>query len=125
MEKEKREESKAPGKESIAKMLHQMFEETESVKLVNLKSTMEASQAEEIEKKKLAVNNSQVVLKAVNLQVKLMDQRHKYGADDEGPVEAKVFWEAVLDTPGLGAKARNPRIKEQFEEALKRAIEKE
>lgn len=109
-----------PAAEVFAK-LERLYEQSEAVKMIGLQKFLGAGRESGDEGGAELLKLSQLVLKAIELQLRIINEFSKSGlkAGGEFPSELSELWEAMLEVPALGALLRRAKVREDLVKRLK------
>jgi len=120
-------ESPSANSAEVFSKLERLYDQSEAVKMLGLQrflgSGLDSGDAGVSDLLKL----SQLVLKAIELQLRILAEFSKSGLKSGGefPAELSELWEAMLEVPALGALLRRDKVRAELVKRLKSRASRE
>ncbi len=102
--------------ENSPERLENLYMQAEALKMVNLKNSMDAGANSGADSEKIAAKSSQLVIKAIELQLRILSERSKQGSGNQ--LELDVILKAMQSVPHLGPLLHRKAVLDQIKEAL-------
>jgi len=99
--------------------IEQLYEQAQALKMLNFKQFMDSAQSPESDPEKTGIKLSQMVIKAIEIQLKILSEKARHHGPKGPGAEVEVIWEALLRVPRVGPIARRTDIREELAEILK------
>ncbi len=96
--------------ESLLQNFQDLYTQSETVKMVNLQKLLEAKKTPD---KDVARNSSQMVLKSIELQLRILSESYRHDNTGQDLVPREI-WDSLLELPGVGPLLRRKKIKEEL-----------
>ncbi|MFO8058664.1 MAG: hypothetical protein R6V10_15365 [bacterium] len=104
--------------EPLPDKLAALYSQSEAIKMVSLQYFLQSEKTSGMEKDGIAMKLSQMALKAIELQLRILAETARHDKPAEAPVPSQV-WEVMQDLPGVGPLLRRDKIKDELVKRLK------
>lgn len=111
-------------RESSAPRINQLFEQAEAVKMVIFRRFLEAENKRDPEDELGVMKLSQQVLRAIEVQLDIMNHEGRLGNPVEKSPSVEKIWSALLALPGIGPLLAREPMREKLIAILKEEKEK-
>ncbi len=104
--------------DSLVRKLDALYSQSEAIKMVSMQYFLEAEKSRGMENDGAAMKLSQMALKAIELQLRIVSESKRHDRTENPPLPEDV-WETMLELPGVGPLLRRDRIKDELVKRLK------
>ena len=105
---------------SYEKSLNELYAQAQAVKIWNFNRLLKAEKRPEAGAEGELIRLSQMVLKAIELQLRIAGESLGEGGTEAVPLAAAEVWEILLADPEVGALFRRDRVQKRLLAELKR-----